>query len=202
VFPRQRQVSLRKTILKVNSNARLIPILGGETPINNSVVLYKELKERHPEFIEELEKKGVKYQLFHPNGPRDQVASAGTTVLQAYGQHVLDSDDTETARAKIEKEIRRLPTAEWIWENQSEENPLGDLRVWQHLPGTSSSQPLQCFLTLIIKQLCGTILEQGRQPSSTTSFHGTSTLRRTALSIPLTRTRRANTSRLPLYVTP
>lgn len=80
----------------------------------------------------------MKYQLFHPNGPRDQVASAGTTVLQAYGQHVLDSDDTETARAKIEKEIRRLPTAQWIWENQSEDNPLGDLRVWQHLPGTFS----------------------------------------------------------------
>ena len=99
------------------------------------MILYKQLKERHPEFIEELEKKGVKYQLFHPNGPRDQVASAGTTVLQAYGQHVLDTDDTETARAKIEKEIRRLPTAEWVWENQSEENPLGDLRVWQHLPG-------------------------------------------------------------------
>lgn len=56
-------------------------------------------------------------------------------MLQAYGQHVLDADDTETARAKIEKEIHRLPTAEWVWENQSEENPLGDLRVWQHLPG-------------------------------------------------------------------
>ncbi len=69
----------------------------------------------------------MKYQLFHPNGPRDQVASAGTTVLQAYGHRVLDTDDTETARAKIEKEIRRLPTAEWVWENQSEENPLGDL---------------------------------------------------------------------------
>ncbi|KAJ9139516.1 Clavaminate synthase-like protein [Coniochaeta hoffmannii] len=110
------------------------PESGGETPINNSVILYKQLKERHPDFIEELEKKGVKYQLFHPNGPRDQVASAGTTVLQAYGHRVLDTDDTETARAKIEKEIRRLPTAEWVWENQSEENPLGDLRVWQHLP--------------------------------------------------------------------
>ncbi|KAK4125177.1 Clavaminate synthase-like protein [Parathielavia appendiculata] len=90
------------------------PETGGETPINNSV--------------------GVKYQLFHPNGPRDQTSSAGTTVLQAYGQHVLDSDDTKTARAKIETEIRRLPTATWEWLNQSEANPLGDLRVWQVLP--------------------------------------------------------------------
>ncbi|KAK0721861.1 hypothetical protein B0T26DRAFT_739253 [Lasiosphaeria miniovina] len=77
---------------------------------------------------------GVKYQLFHPNGPKDQTTSAGTTVLQAYGRHVLDSDDAETTRQKIEKEIRRLPTATWRWENQSATNPLGDLRVWQVLP--------------------------------------------------------------------
>ncbi|KAK1755437.1 Clavaminate synthase-like protein [Echria macrotheca] len=107
---------------------------GGETPINNSIILYEHLREQHPEFIEEVEKRGIKYQLFHPNGPRDQTASAGTTVLQAYGQHVLDSDDVETARDKIEKEIRRLPTATWRWENVSEGNLLGDLRVFQVLP--------------------------------------------------------------------
>ncbi|KXJ87943.1 hypothetical protein Micbo1qcDRAFT_185331 [Microdochium bolleyi] len=77
---------------------------------------------------------GVKYQLFYPNAPRDQTNSPGTSVLQAYGLHVLDSDDTETARVKIESEIRRLPTASWVWENQSKENPLGDLRVSQVLP--------------------------------------------------------------------
>ncbi|KAL2132254.1 hypothetical protein VTI74DRAFT_4049 [Chaetomium olivicolor] len=110
------------------------PETGGETPINNSVVLLSHLRQKHPEFIEELEKKGVKYQLFHPNGPRDQTSSAGTTVLQAYGQHVLDSDDIETARQKIEAEIRRLPTATWEWLNRSETNLLGDLRVWQVLP--------------------------------------------------------------------
>lgn len=79
--------------------------------------------------------KGVKYQLFYDNAPRDQTSSARNSVLQAYGGTVLDSDDTETARAKIETEIRRLPTATWGWENQSESNKLGDLRVWQHLPG-------------------------------------------------------------------
>jgi hypothetical protein len=78
----------------------------------------------------------VKYQLFYRNGPRDQTESAGTTLLQSYGLHVLDSDDTETARAKVEKEVQRLPTATWAWENISKENPLGDLRVWQVLPGT------------------------------------------------------------------
>lgn len=55
-------------------------------------------------------------------------------MLQSYGIKVLDSDDTETARLKIEDEIRRLPTATWQWENQSADNELGDLRVFQRLP--------------------------------------------------------------------
>ncbi|KAK1826184.1 taurine catabolism dioxygenase [Podospora conica] len=107
---------------------------GGETPINHSVTLYEHLKGKHPEFVEELEKKSIKYQLFHVNGPRDQTGSPGTTVLQAYGQHVLDDDDTETARRKIEAEISRLPGTTWEWENQSDENRLGDLRVFRVLP--------------------------------------------------------------------
>lgn len=110
------------------------PSQGGETPINNSAILYQKLKALHPEFIEELQKKGVKYQLFYPNAPRDQTSSPGTSVLQAYGTNVLETDDTETAREKIQTEIQRLPTASWQWENQSDSNPLGDLRVWQHLP--------------------------------------------------------------------
>ncbi|OLN97161.1 Clavaminate synthase-like protein 2 [Colletotrichum chlorophyti] len=81
--------------------------------------------------------KGVKYQLFYPNGPRDQQSSAGTTVLQAYGRTLIDTDDTETPRSKIEAEVKRLPTAQWVWENKSDNNPLGDLRVWQHLPVAS-----------------------------------------------------------------
>ncbi|KAF2711035.1 Clavaminate synthase-like protein, partial [Pleomassaria siparia CBS 279.74] len=110
------------------------PDSGGETPINNSIILYQRLKAKHPEFIHAIEEKGVKYQLFFVNTSRTQTESAGNSVLQAYGQQVLDTDDTTTARTKIEKEIRRLPTAQWVWENQSEANPLGDLRLWQHLP--------------------------------------------------------------------
>ncbi|KAK2040366.1 hypothetical protein LZ31DRAFT_568737 [Colletotrichum somersetense] len=54
--------------------------------------------------------------------------------LSAYGRTVLDSDDVDTARTKIENEVKRLPTAQWVWENQSASNPLGDLRVWKRLP--------------------------------------------------------------------
>ncbi|KAL1967160.1 hypothetical protein VTN77DRAFT_3451 [Rasamsonia byssochlamydoides] len=110
------------------------PETGGETPINNSIVLYERLRERVPEFVDELAEKGVKYQLFYPNKPRSDTSSAGTSVLQSYGLKVLDTDSVEEARKKIELEIQRLPTATWTWENQSDANPLGDLRVWQRLP--------------------------------------------------------------------
>ncbi len=33
------------------------PETGGETPINNSIILYQRLKEKHPEFIEAVEEK-------------------------------------------------------------------------------------------------------------------------------------------------
>lgn len=81
-------------------------------------------------------KQNVQYQLFYPNTPREDTTSAGTSVLQSYGKNVVDSDSVEQARAKVETEIRRLPTATWQWENQSDRNQLGDLRVFQVLPAT------------------------------------------------------------------
>ncbi|KAL4866621.1 hypothetical protein BDV12DRAFT_198971 [Aspergillus spectabilis] len=110
------------------------PETGGETPINNSIILYDWLQKKHPKFIQELEKRGVKYQLFYPNASKFQTSSPGTSVLQSYGKNVLDTDTLCQGREKIETEIRRLPTATWVWENQSKENELGDLRVWQALP--------------------------------------------------------------------
>lgn len=43
--------------MKVDCAESTIP--GGETPINNSILLYQRLKEQHPEFIDELGKKVV-----------------------------------------------------------------------------------------------------------------------------------------------
>ena len=82
------------------------------------------------------DRQGARYQLFHPNRPRADISSPSTSVLQAYDKHILETDSADLARSKIENEIRRLPTATWQWENQSENNPLGDLRVFRHLPVT------------------------------------------------------------------
>lgn len=49
-----RQVCLTIIHLEVQESFKLT-IKGGETPINNSVLLYDRLKNTHPEFIKEIE---------------------------------------------------------------------------------------------------------------------------------------------------
>ncbi|KAL2816971.1 taud/tfda taurine catabolism dioxygenase [Aspergillus granulosus] len=142
------------------------PDTGGETPINNSVILYERLAQRHPEFIAELQQKGVKYQLFYPNTARDQTSSPGTSVRQSYGKNVFDTDSVEEARGKIESEIRRLPTATWVWENQSPENELGDLRVWQVLPAirTHEDSGRPAFFNNIISRFLNALAANTLKP--------------------------------------
>lgn len=80
--------------------------LGGETPIISSLGLATALKKRAPEFVEKLLQKGVKY--VYRYGVEDVVKSnTGTSVIGAYGQHVIADDDKETARKKIEEQVRR-----------------------------------------------------------------------------------------------
>lgn len=50
---------------------------GGETPINNSIVLYRRLKENHPEFIEEIEKKVCIHKIL----PSYQVQSSNLSMM-------------------------------------------------------------------------------------------------------------------------
>lgn len=109
------------------------PETGGETPLNPSSPLLAHLATHRPEFISSLRRLGLKYQLFHPS--HQPTNSPGTTPLQAFGRTVLDTDPIDIIRSKVEAEIRRLPTAKWEWENISPDNQLGDLRVWQVLPG-------------------------------------------------------------------
>ncbi|KAG7115421.1 hypothetical protein HYQ45_011970 [Verticillium longisporum] len=58
----------------------------GETPVISSIGLSTEIKHRVPDFFDKV---------------------LGTSVFGASGQQVLPTDDEETARRKIEDEIRR-----------------------------------------------------------------------------------------------
>ncbi|KAF4123121.1 Taurine catabolism dioxygenase TauD, TfdA family [Geosmithia morbida] len=77
----------------------------GETPINSSIQLANEVKRRAPEFYQKLLERGVRY--VYRYGKEDVVSTTGTSVYGAYGQNVADTDDENTARQKIEEEVKR-----------------------------------------------------------------------------------------------
>ncbi|PVH95663.1 Clavaminate synthase-like protein [Periconia macrospinosa] len=78
---------------------------GGATPLISSVGLAQRLEREAPEFFKRLLEKGVKYVYRYG---REQVESTtGASVFAAYGQRVVDGDDEETVRGKIEEEVRR-----------------------------------------------------------------------------------------------
>jgi hypothetical protein len=56
------------------------PTEGGETPINNSIILYQRLKEKHPEFIKNVEEKVCWILLPYPFGFWDTHFSTGRQV--------------------------------------------------------------------------------------------------------------------------
>jgi alpha-ketoglutarate-dependent taurine dioxygenase len=86
-------------------SALKIPDEGGATPITSSIYLADQLAKRSPEFFAELREKGVKYVYRYTVNPL--VSNTGTSVRGAYGQHVTDDDDEETAKRKVEAEVRR-----------------------------------------------------------------------------------------------
>jgi len=49
-------------------------------------------------------------------GKQDVVSTTGTSVYGAYGQHVLPTDDEESARKKVEEEVRRHSN-DFEWHN-------------------------------------------------------------------------------------
>lgn len=106
--------------------------VGGETPVISGLRLVKALKEQAPEFVEKLYRKGVKY--VYRYGVSTIVSTTGASVLDAYGQHVNPGDDEETARQKIEAEVRRHS-------NQFEWHDDGSLSVTHVVPSKQANLP-------------------------------------------------------------
>ncbi|KAF4918698.1 Clavaminate synthase-like protein [Colletotrichum viniferum] len=77
----------------------------GATPITSAICIAHELQRQSPQFLSDLLNKGVKYVYRYTVNPL--VSNTGTSVRGAYGQEVTDGDDEETARRKIEAEVRR-----------------------------------------------------------------------------------------------
>ncbi|KAJ6455817.1 hypothetical protein C8R45DRAFT_845497 [Mycena sanguinolenta] len=101
---------------------------GGETPVSSSSWLLQRLIEEVPQFVKDLQEKGVTYTIFHPADALSGDAN-GNGVLNAWGRTVVPSDSPEERKAKIEAEIQRIsPETTWKW------NDDGSLFTLQRVP--------------------------------------------------------------------
>ncbi|BGP45068.1 hypothetical protein JCM10450v2_000885 [Rhodotorula kratochvilovae] len=99
---------------------------GGETPINSGVELAARLAKEAPEFYEKLSEKGILY-AYRYTVEDVNTSNSGSSVLTAYGNNVLATDDAATVRAKVEKEVQRH-SDRFEWEED------GSLTVWHRVP--------------------------------------------------------------------
>eukprot|EP00871_Galdieria_phlegrea_P005995 jgi/Galph1/883/GphlegSOOS_G5663.1 len=82
------------------------PSEGGETPILLSHTVYQKMKEQLPEFVDELEKKGVLYTRVMPNGD-DPTTPIGRGWQSTYG--VEDPLEAERQYEKLQSQFEWLP---------------------------------------------------------------------------------------------
>ncbi|KAM3511816.1 hypothetical protein MY11210_004507 [Beauveria gryllotalpidicola] len=93
------------------------PERGGETPISSSLELYHRAQAEMPEFIELLAEKGILCKVTYK---ATKQKAGGSTLKQAFGKEIQDSDDEETARNKIEAQILRYGRGKhttWEWKD-------------------------------------------------------------------------------------
>lgn len=77
---------------------------GGETSISSSLELFYRAEQEMPDFIHYLSQKGVLSTITYKFDPQ---FVGGTTLRQAFGKDIKDTDDEVTIRAKIEAQIAR-----------------------------------------------------------------------------------------------
>ncbi|TVY91995.1 Clavaminate synthase-like protein [Lachnellula willkommii] len=83
------------------------PESGGETPINSSIALAAAIQKQAPDFYEALLKNEVRAETV-------ATSNTGNSVVGAYGQEILPTDDALTRRKKIEREIQKH-SSRWEW---------------------------------------------------------------------------------------
>ncbi|PLB52516.1 taurine catabolism dioxygenase TauD, TfdA family protein [Aspergillus steynii IBT 23096] len=94
------------------------PADGGETPISSSLELFQRAQRELPTFIAELADKGILSKVTYTVTPQYK---GGATLRQAFGKHILDSDDEDTQRRKVEAQIKRYNRGEyttWEWTDE------------------------------------------------------------------------------------
>ncbi|KAJ5778022.1 hypothetical protein N7520_001268 [Penicillium odoratum] len=95
------------------------PRKGGESPISSSLEIFNRAQREIPEFVTELAEKGILSRVTYKN---EKQYEGGSTLRQAFGKEIVEGDDTETRRAKIEAQIARYGRGKhttWEWTDDS-----------------------------------------------------------------------------------
>lgn len=91
------------------------PKSGGESPISSSLELFNRAQQEIPEFIAEIADKGVLSKVTYKI---DKQYEGGSTLRQAFGKEIVEGDDENTKRQKIEAQIARYGRGKhttWEW---------------------------------------------------------------------------------------
>lgn len=91
------------------------PNKGGESPISSSLELFHRAQLEIPEFIVELAEKGI---LSRVTYRYEKQYEGGSTLRQAFGKDIVESDSEEVKRRKIEAQIARYGRGNyttWEW---------------------------------------------------------------------------------------
>lgn len=112
---------------------------GGETPISSSLELYHRARTEIPEFVDLLVQKGIRSEVTYKFG-RQYVG--GSTLREAFGKEILDEDDEDTRKRKVENQIRRYGRGQWTtWEWTKDEDGKEDGIVLTHRLPVVRAQP-------------------------------------------------------------
>ncbi|KAJ5632581.1 hypothetical protein N7490_008920 [Penicillium lividum] len=95
------------------------PEKGGESPISSSLEIFNRAQREIPKFVTELAEKGILSRVTYKN---EKQYEGGSTLRQAFGKEIVEGDDIETRRAKIEAQIARYGRGKhttWEWTDDS-----------------------------------------------------------------------------------
>ncbi|OGE55068.1 hypothetical protein PENARI_c005G10441 [Penicillium arizonense] len=114
---------------------------GGESPLAHSTELFDRVFAEMPEFVEEVNEKGlISPDIYRPPGNEGKNFSFTWAGPLAFGRHIEPQDDMETMKSKAEKEIVRLTPHYWWRDGDQLEvhqfvpavrrHPITGLPVW------------------------------------------------------------------------
>ncbi|GAA6015699.1 hypothetical protein JCM11491_002450 [Sporobolomyces phaffii] len=87
---------------------------GGETPINSGAEMFARLQDEAPQFVRDLATKGISY-VYQYSERLNPGSNLGNSIARAYpAAGLLETDDDETKRKKIEEQVKRH-SDEWRW---------------------------------------------------------------------------------------